>query len=63
MKPLAVYEVTGPVAFRGHKPGTVFVAALAPTVERRRVENGHLRLVERIASSLPSRWCLPGGWR
>lgn len=63
MNTLGVYEVTGPVAFRNHKPGSVFTGSIAPSVERRRVANGHLRLLERIPASLPARWSLPGGWR
>lgn len=62
MRAIGVYEVCGPLAFRSHKPGSVFMAQLAPTVEQRRIANGHIRLLERVEAALPERWQLPRGW-
>lgn len=41
---LGRYEVTGDTAYRGHPPGTVFVARLDVLAARRAIERGQLRL-------------------
>lgn len=58
-----VYEVTGSRRFRGHEPGTVFVARLETGPEARAIERGSIRLLERVTPSLrPGSYTLPDGW-
>lgn len=47
-----VYRVTGRRRYRGHEPGTVFVATLAPGPERRALARGDIALVESIVPSI-----------
>lgn len=63
MKPVGVYEVTGPRRFRGHEPGAEFAAALDPYQELRAIRRGSIRLIERQAADLPAgKYRLPDGW-
>lgn len=57
------YLVTGNREYRGHQPGTIFEAALAPGPERRAVERGAIQLLERITPSIePGSYELPEPW-
>lgn len=55
------YKVIGRFAFRGHKPGETFTAALEPVLEHRAINRGDIQLLERIVPSLkPGSYTLPG---
>lgn len=41
------YKVTGPSSFRGHAPGEEFEAGLLPDQERRAIERGSIRVVNK----------------
>lgn len=59
----AVYKVGARRGYRGHAPGTVFEAVLDPAAERRAIERGDIRIVQRITPSLrPGSYLLPDGW-
>ena len=62
MRYIGVYEVIGNLPFRTHKQGTVFMASIPASIERRRIEAGHIRLVERVGADLPRKYHLPEGW-
>ena len=47
-----LYEVTGRRQYRGHEPGTVFEAAIAPSVEARALQRGDIKLLRRITPTL-----------
>jgi hypothetical protein len=57
-----IYEVQGPVAYRGFPPGTQFFATLDVAVEERAFARGNIRLVERLVPDLPESYALPEGW-
>ena len=44
---MTLYKVTGPTAFRGHRPGEEFEAELEPDLERRAKARGSIRVVRR----------------
>lgn len=46
-KPLQEYKVTGSRMFRGHAPGETFKANLAPSQERRAIQRGDIRKVNK----------------
>jgi hypothetical protein len=57
------YEVCGGFDFRGHPTGTVFEARLDPNQERRGIERGAIRLLERLVPTIDSaNLTLPAGW-
>lgn len=57
------YLVTGNREYRGHQPGTIFEAALAPGPEQRAVARGDIQLLERITPSIePGSYTLPEPW-
>lgn len=63
MTDLGLYEVTGRRAYRGHDPGTTFEARIAPGPERRAVDRGDIRLIERFTPTIqPGSLTLPAGW-
>lgn len=58
-----LYEVVGPVAYRGHQPGSRFVARLEPAAERRAIDRHNIRKIKTIVPSLqPGSYRLPNGW-
>jgi hypothetical protein len=58
-----VYEVSGKRAYRGHAPGETFEARLDRFAERRAIERGAIRLLERVVADLPpDKYRLPLGW-
>ena len=60
---MTLYEVTGHVAYREHPPGAWFEATLDAGAERRAVERGHVRIIDRRTAGLrPGSWTLPNGW-
>lgn len=57
------YEVLGGFDFRGHPQGAVFTARLDPNQERRAIERGAIRLLERLVPTITSdNLTLPAGW-
>jgi hypothetical protein len=62
VKPINVYEVVGPQAYRGHAPGTVFPGTPGRAAETRALVRGNIRLVETIGADLPDIYRLPEGW-
>lgn len=57
------YLVTGRRGYRGHQPGSLFMAALARAVEHRAVARGDIQLVRRITPGLVrGSYRLPAGW-
>jgi hypothetical protein len=60
---VGVYQVIGNREYRGHKPGTTFEAILDPGPERRAIDRGDIRLIERITPSIrPGTLTMPDGW-
>ena len=57
-----VYEVICSLDYRGHSPGTRFVARLDSDAETRAIVRGNIRLVEEISSLMPAEHELPAGW-
>lgn len=58
-----VYVVTGRRKYRGHEPGETFEAKLDPAAERRAIDRGDIRLLDRIIPSIqPGTYVLPDGW-
>lgn len=63
MKTFGVYKVTGRRPYRGHEPGTVFEACLAPGPEQRAVARGDITLIERVTPDLvEGSYRLPPDW-
>lgn len=63
MKTFGVYKVTGSRPYRGHEPGTVFEACLAPGPEQRAICRGDITLLERVTPDLaPGSYRLPPDW-
>jgi len=57
------YIVLGTRRYRGHPPGEIFEAALDPAAERRAIDRGNIRVLERIDPSLASdSYQLPHDW-
>lgn len=57
---MSVYQVTGQLDYRGHRPGTRFEATLDPRAEQRAVNRGSIRLLERSTPMLePGSYTLP----
>ena len=60
---MSVYRVTGPRAYRGHEPQTVFEASLDANAEARAIGRGAIQLVKSSTPSLqPGSYRLPVGW-
>lgn len=60
---VGVYVVTGSRRYRGHEPGTEFHAKLEPGPERRAVDRGDIRVIDRIVPTIqPGSYQLPTGW-
>lgn len=60
---MSEYQVTGRLAFRGHKPGTRFEAKLDPRAEARALMRGNIRLIQQSKPSLKrGTFALPAGW-
>lgn len=58
-----VYEVTGKREYRGHKPGTVFEAALDAPAAQRAINRGDIRLLrEFIPDLVEGSYRLPDPW-
>jgi hypothetical protein len=63
IRDLGRYEVTGPRIYRGHPPGTIFEARIAPGPENRAINRGSITLLERVPDDLrPNSYRLPDGW-
>jgi len=59
----ARYRVIGKSAYRGHEPGTEFIARLERVAEGRALRRGSIELLERFLPSLePGSYSLPEGW-
>jgi len=58
----ARYLVLGTRMYRGHRPGTVFEAALDPAAEQRAIDRGNIRVLERIDPTLDGDFQLPHDW-
>lgn len=57
---MTVYEVTGHMVYRGHKPGERFEAILDHHVEQRALRRGNVRIIERTVTKLvPGSYTLP----
>ncbi len=57
------YRVTGSRRYRGHEPGTEFIAEIAPNAEHRAVGRGDIVLLERVEPALlPGSFEFPQGW-
>lgn len=58
-----LYLVTGKRLYRGHEPGTKFVANLARGDARHSLARGDIRLLRRVVPALdPERFTFPEGW-
>ena len=58
-----LYRVTGRRRYRGHEPGTEFVAKLAIGAERRAVHRGDIVVLDRLIPDLrPGSYTLPANW-
>jgi hypothetical protein len=57
-----LYEVVGTLDYRGHSPGTRFVARLDRAAEVRAFNRGNIILIEEIEPILPDEHGLPAGW-
>jgi hypothetical protein len=63
IRDLGRYEVTGTRIYRGHPPGTIFEARIAPGPENRAINRGSITLLERVPDDLrPNSYRLPDGW-
>ena len=57
------YRVIGSRRYRGHEPGTEFIAEIAPVAEHRAVRRGDILLLERVEPALlPGSFEFPQGW-
>ena len=57
------YRVIGKRDYRGHVPGTEFVARIEPNAERRAVARGAIQLLARVTPALePGTYTFPDGW-
>jgi hypothetical protein len=60
---LGRYQVVGDTAYRGHEPGTTFVARLDVHTANRAIDRGNLKLLGLAVDDLePGSWRLPQGW-
>jgi hypothetical protein len=58
-----LYRVTGNRLYRGHEPGTEFVARLEQRAESRAIARGDLELVDRLEPNIrEGSYTLPDGW-
>jgi hypothetical protein len=63
VKHAGVYLVGSRRGYRGHTPGTRFVATLDPRAEARAIGRGDIVKLESITPSLrPGSYTLPAGW-
>jgi len=44
---MSIYRVTGSLKYRGHRPGTVFIASLTPEEEGRAVMRHNIEVIQR----------------
>ena len=44
---MSVYKVTGIFNYRGHAPGTIFIASLQQLEEERALERGNIEILHR----------------
>jgi hypothetical protein len=58
-----VYRVIGKRLYRGHEPGTEFVARIPRLAERRAIARGDIELVEYVTPDLrEGSYALPSNW-
>lgn len=61
--PFGLYRATGKREFRGHAPGTEFVARLDRPAEGHAVRRGDIELLKRVRPALePGSFTFPEGW-